>query len=294
MCCGGGSPPPPQQTTTTVTNELSPEQRQLLNLAMPVAERFVQNPPTFFPGPTVAPFSPLETEGQQAALAFAREQLPGIVGAPTQGLQFLTSGDVLRPESNPALQAAIEAAIRPLHQTFGQQILPGIRGEAQLAGQFGGSRQGVAEGIASQALLQGVGDVSARMQSEAYQTALDNMTRALAFAPGIVGLGLLPSDVISAVGGQQRGMEQALINEQIQRHAAEQLLPFQAAQQVAGLAFGMPGGGTTSTSLIPGTQQPSALQRGLGGAAAGAALGSMLGFPGIGGVVGGLAGWLFG
>jgi hypothetical protein len=296
---GGGSPAPVQQSSTTTTvQELSPEQKQLLGLAIPVAEQFVANPPTLFPGPTIAPQNATELAAQQGALDFAQNQLPGITAAPTEGLQFLSSGQALYPETNPALQAATDAAIRPLTQAFQQNILPSIRNDAVSSGQFGSSRQGIAEGIASQSLLQGIGDVSAQVQNEAYQNALDNMTRSLAFAPGVAGLGLLPFDVASQVGAQDRAFEQALLNEQVQRYAAEQLIPFQAAQAAAGLAFGIPGGSTISSSVGTGGQAPggapSNFNRTLGGAASGASMGAAAGPWGMlaGGVLGGLAGFL--
>ena len=296
---GGSSPAPVQSSTTTTTQELSPEQKQLLGLAIPVAEDFVANPPQLFPGDTIVPQNQTELGAQQGALGFAQNQLPQITAAPTQGLQFLSSGDALLPGTNPALQAATDAAVRPLTQAFEQNILPSIRNDAVQSGQFGSSRQGIAEGIASQSLLQGVGDVSATLQNQAFQNAMDNMTRSLAFAPGVAGLGLLPFDVQSQVGAQQRGFEQALLNEEVSRFAAEQLIPFQAAQAAAGLAFGMPGGSTISQSIGPGAAQAGGnpFMSGLGGAASGAALGSMVSpgiGTGVGAVLGGLGGFLFG
>ncbi len=293
---GGGGGQPAQQTSTTVTQqELSPQQQQLLELAVPFAETFGQQPLQLFPGQTIAPRGPLELEGQQLAIDLARSGLPDFLGPIAGGQQFLSSGAALFPQTNPALQAATEAAVRPLTQAFEQNILPNIRGEANLAGQFGGSRQGIAEGIAGQGLLQSVGDVSATMQSQAYQTALENMTRSLFAAPGITGLTTLPSDILSTVGAGNRAFEQAQINEQVQRFSTEQLLPLLQAQGLAGLAMGLPGGQTIAQSTGPspfGTTSP--WQTGFAGAAGGAALGGMFGQPLLGGILGGLGGWIFG
>lgn len=246
---GGDSPPPQSQTTQTVTRqELSPEQRELLNLGMPFLQQFASSPLQQFPQSAIAPFNPTEQQAQQGALDFAQGPLQGIISAPTQGLEFLSSGQALFPETNPALAASIDAATRPLTQAFQQNILPSIRNDAVAAGQFGGSRQGIAEGIASQALTQGIGDVSAQISNAAFQNAMDNMTRSLVVAPQIAGLNLLPFDVQSAIGGQQRALEQAQLSEEAQRFMAQQLLPLQQGQAIAGTAFGMPLGSNVGTS----------------------------------------------
>src|SRR5882672_353142 len=65
------------------------------------------------------------------------------------GLNFLTSGAVLNPSSNAALQQAIEGATRPIVENFQNTVLPGISQDAVASGGFGGTRQGIAEGLAS-------------------------------------------------------------------------------------------------------------------------------------------------
>jgi hypothetical protein len=301
---GGSDAPPPSQSSTTITRqELSPEQRELLNLALPNIREFAQTPIQQFPGSGIVPFNPAEQAAQQGALNFAQGPLQNIISSPTQGLEFLSSGQALFPETNPALQASINAATRPLTQAFEQNILPNIRNEAVAAGGFGGSRQGIAEGIASQALQQGIGDVSANISNQAFQNAMDNMSRSLLVAPQIAGLNLLPFDVQGAVGAQQRALEQAQLSEEVQRFMNEQLLPFQQSQAIAGLAFGLPGGSTISQSTGTAGAQGGGgggggFQGGIQGAFSGAATGAAVSggnpFAAAGGaVLGGLMGAFF-
>ena len=247
---GGGQQP----STTTTTQTLSPEQQRLINLVLPVAEKFVSQPPTLFPGSTIQPPDPLQQQAQQSVLSLAQpggtlEQLAGSAGSASQ---FLL-GPVLFPESNPALRAATEAAVRPLTENFENVVLPGIRQEAITAGGFGGSRQGIAEGLASQGLLRQIGDTTATIEATAFQRSLDAMTRALFAAPSVSQLALQPTAAIEAVGAQRQQREQALLSEEAQRFIAEQLLPFAAAQDVAALAFGIPGGQTVSATTLPGS-----------------------------------------
>lgn len=283
-------PPSGGSSSTTTVQELSPEQQELLALVLPEATNISQNPPQQFPGSQITPFNPLQLLAQQLTLGQAQQgsNLSNITDSAAAGQQFLL-GPALFPETNPALQQAIEAATRPITEAFSQQVLPNIRGGAVTAGQLGGSRQGIAEGLASQAAFRQIGDTAAGVANQGFQSGLDAFTRALFAAPQNAQLALLPAQLTSLVGQQQQSMEQALLTEEANKFVIDQLIPFNVAQQIAGLAFGVPGGSLTSTSSGGGST--STAQGVLGGAAAGAAL-----FPAnplIGGAVGALAGLLF-
>lgn len=299
---GGGGAPKETKSTTVSQQQLAPEQQQLLQGVIPIAQDFLKNPPQQYEGSGIAGFNPLQQQAQQAYLAAAA---PGsgfgnFINQTQAGHSFLM-GPALYPESNPALQAATEAAIRPITQNFTQSVLPNIRGGAVGSGTYGSSRQGIAEGLASQSYMQQVGDTSASLQNEAYKSGLDAFTKALYAAPQTAQLSLLPAQIQEAVGSQQQQLSQAQLSETIQKYINEQLIPFSAAQDVASLAFGIGGGSSTTTatgSAAGGSSSPFA--SGLGGAAGGAALGGTIGsaIPGIGtGIgagVGALAGLLFG
>lgn len=285
MGLGGGAPSNTTSTTTT-TQELSPEQRRLLKPVIPIAEEFVKNPPQQYPGSAIAPFDPLQQQAQQAYLAAAApgSSFGNFIDQTQAGNQFLL-GPVLYPQSNPALQSATEAAIRPITQNFTQSVLPNIRGGATGAGQYGGSRQGIAEGLASQSYLRQVGDTSAQLQSEAYGQGLDAFTRALYAAPQTAQLSLLPPQIQEAVGLQRQQQAQQQLSETVSKFVNEQIIPFAAAQDVAALAFGIGGGSATATSTgnAP-VGQTSPFQGALGGAGLGATVGSAI--PGVGTALG--------
>jgi len=150
-----------------------------------------------------APLSPLELQGQQQQLAAAQGMSPFIQGAQGAG-QFLTSTNLLSPESNPFLAQTAQAATRPIFQNLTEQVLPGIRGGAVGAGGFGGSRQGIAEGIASRGALQAAGDVSGDIFSRGFGQGLGALQQGLSLAPQTAALGLLPGQITQQVGQQQR------------------------------------------------------------------------------------------
>lgn len=289
MSMGGGG------GTQTVRQELSPEQKQLLSLVIPRAREFVQNPPTLG-APVVQPFNPAQVEAQE----LVKNTIPGLSAAGTgqlNALQFL-SGPVLSPESNPALAETIQASVRPIQEQFTQSVLPNIRSTAVSGGSFGGSRQGVAEGIASQAFLRQVGDTASQVANEGFQSGLDALSRSLFAGPTAVQTGLSPATALSSVGAQIQGQDERAAAEAAQRFFQEQILPFVSAQEVAGLAFGIPAG-TATTAASGGTFNP--VQGALGGAALGAGLAagtsfgtSLLGASLAGGPAGAMVGALAG
>jgi flavodoxin len=302
MSGGGGT------STTTTVRELSPEQRQLLAPVIPIAEDYVKNPPKQFPGSAIAGFNQTQLGAQQSALrgankaeavaGAARGTLGSALGQvdPTRAAQnFLMSGDLLNPNSNPVLAAQTEMAIRPIFDQLRESTLPGLRSDFVGGNMFGSSRQGLAEGRAVGDAVQTAGDVATGIQANNFNRGLDAMTSTASnsmdnvlrsiFASSDVGqLGLLPAQVRSAVGAEQQGMEQAKLSEQASRFSTEQMIPFLAAQDVAGLAYGLPGGPTSSSGTTPG-QNPLGGLLGLGGMGLGYALGGPMG-----GFLGGAAG----
>jgi len=273
---GGGSSPAPTQTTSTVTTrELSPEQRELLGVAIPVAKEFVADPPVLFPGTAITPLDPLEIQAQQQvldALPQQQELINRAIAAPA------TIQDIANdPLGNAAIIRTIEGALRPLERTFQTSILPNIRGAATTAGQVGSSRQGIAEGLASQGFLDTAGDVAGGIASQAQTSALNALSRSLFALPEFANLPFAPATARATVGAQRRGVEQAFLSEEASRFAAAQVLPFLAAQEVAQLAFGIPAGSQATVGTTTGAvQHTPGLSFGQAASGAGSILSALL------------------
>lgn len=284
MGMGGG------ESHTTTTQELSPEQRALIAPIIPIAKNYLANPPKMYPGSGIVGFNPLQQQAQSMTVNAANSMLPVTSKIPGQigGMQdqyskllgqnnFLTSGAVLRPESNPALQGAIQAASRSTLDQFNNQILPGLQGDAVQAGGLGGTRQGIASGLAADKATQTLGDISSQMANQNYQAGLSAMTQGFGNASQLLGgqqqltgntgamlsQGLLPAQLKESVGAQQQALQQAQLSEKVQKFVNSQMIPFSAAQDVAAMAFGMPGGTTNSTSTQPGNPMMG-MQMGMG------------------------------
>jgi hypothetical protein len=260
MSMGGGG-----QSTTTTVQELSPEQRALIAPVIPIAKRFLAKPPKQYAGSGIAGFTPLQQQAQQMTMSAADQMLPTTSQTANRYNQaygntnFLAGGDVLRADSNPYLQGAIEAASRPTMDMFNQNILPGLQSESVASGAYGGTRKDIASGIAGQAAVREMGDIASRMSNENYQSGLgamvagqQNQANLLQNQSNILQQSLLPAQLKESVGMQQQMMEQQLLSEKVQKYINKQMIPFSAAQDVAAMAFGMPGGTTRSTGTQPG------------------------------------------
>ena len=113
------------------------------------------------PGVTSAINTALAGAGQGGQVTAA----PTGVGSAnaTPAVESLLSGG-----ANPYLDQIIDAATRGMSRRYTQDVLPGIRDQATAVQPGGGSRAGIAEGIASGQYTQDVGDTIYRLLSDSY------------------------------------------------------------------------------------------------------------------------------
>lgn len=288
MAKGGGDPV--QNATGTTTQNLTPEQQTLIDAAMPAFKNFAAFTPQRYKGPTVAGFDPSQVAGQNMALGAAGAQQT-LADNAANATNFYTSGDVWNPSSNPYLQSAIDASVRPITQQLTESQLPSIRGTSVTSG-YGGSRQGIAEGLASGRASQAIGDTASRLVQGQYDTNVNAQLRALGLVPTVQQAQTTPAVTTSGVGDVRQALQQALLNEQAGNFNLDQLLqiaPYLQAKDLLGVVQGLPGGSVTSTSTgTANTPKANLGMQALGGAATGASLGSIAGPPGM--AVGALGG----
>lgn len=286
-CKGGGG----TQTVQQTADPWPGQQPYILDVLSQGQQQYYSDVPQYFPESTLAPIDPASLEAQQYALDYAHgigAQMAGI-GATGVNNLITRAGDV---ENDPFFQGAVNASIRPAVQQFMDVggPLAQIRSGATAAGQYGSTRQGVAEGIALSRLNQQTLDTTSRMGEEAYGRGLEAQARGLALLPSTQQAALQPAGILSMVGEDIRGQEQDFLNEAINRWNFEQALPEAKLTQYRNIVQGGYGGESTSTSPAP---KSNRLLTGLGGAATGAAAGAALGFAG-GGPIGAGIGLLIG
>jgi len=195
--------------------------------------------PRPMPQPSQGQYAPIAPQGQFNVNQAAAGALQQAMGATQQGLGFTPmgirptayrpsqiAGTSLAPYTNPYESQVVQQTMRDIG-TAQEEALNLQGAQAQRAGAFGGSRQGIAEaetrlGYGQQAL-----DAASRLRQQGYQTAL-----------GLAGQDVGAQTAASQYAAQQRASAQA------QNLAAQQAamgMRLNAAQQLAGLgqqAFG--------------------------------------------------------
>lgn len=280
---GGSS----QQPTQKTSYELSPEQRELMTYAMPGVRDFAASVPQRYSGNQVAPFTAPQVAGQGMALGAAGTQ-NNLATSGADALTNFTTGSFWDPADNPRLQSAIAGATRPIQENLTNVALPAIRNEAVTTGNFGGNRQGIAEGAAVTGASRAIGDTSAKLVQNEYDTNVNAVLKALSLTPALQGAQTVGATTTSGVGDVQQAMNQAGINQDVAGFNYGQYAPFLQSKEIMSLLQGLPGGTTTSTGNVP---QANPAMQALGGAAAGASLGTAI-MPGIGTGIGAGAGAL--
>lgn len=252
--------PTPGANTSTSQNVYSPEEQKQRDYMLAEARRVYDAAVAAEivagnPNAAVAPQSPDTIAAQNmlrqyatgAATAMTQEQQ----AAQTYGLT--TAMDV---NSNPYLQAAIDAAIRPVTQSYTDPngVLSKIRGDAVQSGQYGGTRQGLGEGVAAGRYLQVVGDTAGKMASDAYNKGQDTFARTLQLSPTLVQAGQQPAQMLSAIGTQNEGYQQEVNNAAAQGKQWDLTKGFQPLQNFTNLVNANTN--PVATSTAPPTPAP--------------------------------------
>lgn len=263
---GGSS----QADTKTTTQMLTPEQQQLVSQATGNWQQFATSNPTLPGSAGVAGFDPLQTEGQSQVLGSVG-QAKGTVDSANAQNQYFTSGALLDPD-NPSTQGAIRAAVRPLTDTYRDVTLPGIAADASTSGSggvsanYGSSRQGVAEGLATRDLNNKVSDTSSAIANQARQSGLNATLQAIGQSPQIAASSTIPGTITSTVGDVRQQQAQNVLSADTAAQQFQQWLPLLKAQLLTQGAAGLPGGSVTATGTS--NQDANPISQLIGGASA--------------------------
>ena len=133
---------------------------------------------------------------------------------------------------------------------------------------MGGTRQGIAEGIAAGRMAQAQGDTAAKIASDAYNKGQETFQKTLTFAPQAMEAGMTPVNWLSSVGAQKENLAQAQADYEANARLWQMNAPWVPLQNYASLVYG---GSAPSTSVLS-TSQSSGAARNPIGQAAGAGL----------------------
>jgi len=240
-------------------------------------------------GERVAGFSPTELAGRERAAELAQlglgmPQVQTAADVAQRAAEF-TYADPSRVQQymNPFLEAALDPTLRAIREQQ-TQTLQGLGSQAQAAGAFGGSRQGVLEAQTLGRFGQQMGDVIGTGYAQAFDRATnlmgDEQSRQLAGASALSQaanqlrqVGFADADVLRTLGAEERGLQQAQMEADYNEYLRSQAFPYQSLQaRLSPLGYGAQVAGAAPTY-----QQPSQFQSLLGNLGAIGSVASMVG-----------------
>ncbi len=314
---GGGlsSPEAASATAAGATSALAPslfanyqnEEANQLNAAGQLSNAYLQG--TGLQGSLAGQLANLGLSGAglQGQQAQALQQL-GLSGSQLQGQQAQSlAGNILQGAGQQAGAAGQYGNLAlggsglqgSLAQNLASNYLTGQGQQIGAAGTLGSQalqgnqlQQSAASGLI-QSLLQGQGlqqQATSGLQNS-WQQALQTMLQSLALSPQTQQMPYTDLSQLYAAGGTQQGLNQAQINDAIQRYNYQQTQPYQALNQYIGQVTGNYGGTSQLTQPNLGQGQ-NILGSALGGAGLGSAILGPSGFGllGSGGAAGAGAG----
>lgn len=285
---GGGS------SKTVVSSSIPPEFEGIFGDFQSQARRASRDLRRLGPfgGEFIADPNELQAESLRALEDLARNR-PDLGTPAVQNALATIRGDFLLPESNPFLQATIDAATRPVLENFQESLLPRIRSNAIAVGAEGGTRNALVEAQATRDTERVIGDIAAQIAFSNFVRERQNQLQGPALGTAAFGLQEATPRLLGEVGDIERGFEQEDLNNAIlkfnERIAAIQrpLEPLSQFFSSTGLPLNTVsktrGGGSSGGGTV------GAAQGLVGGAAAGSAFGPVGAV--VGGVIGGVAGY---
>lgn len=238
------------QQTSTSTSEPWAEQKPYIQYGMQQAKDLYQNQtPKYFPGSTVAGFSPEQQQAQQLGTARATQGNAGM------GMSQAYNNDVLQGKylnSNPYQDS--------VYQNIQSHVLPSVNSQFSNAGRYGSNSQ-------QNEQINQLTSAYAPYASQNYQYGLGQMDAAANRAPQYAANDWTDINALSQIGQQKQTMGQNELTDAVNRYNFNQDLPANQLGQYMGFIGGNYGGTTTSQTPY---QQPSIWSQ-LGGAGLGLA-----------------------
>lgn len=239
----------------------------------------------YFPDQTYADMNPLQEQGLLSQYDYAQNGFADSFNNITNSNNVLLNA--ANVDNNPALQSQFDMLDRQASNQLENSIMPNIGRSAAGVGQYGGSRQGIAEGVAAKDMNEQLLNAKAGLIGNAYTQGLDAQTKAIGLAPGISQLGFMPGQYQQQVGDFYRQEDQLPITEAINRWNFEQQSPWELLGQASSIYNNGLNFGTQSVSAPASASSP------ISGAVGGAAVGNSI-LPGWGTAAGAILGGIFG
>lgn len=241
-----------------------------------------QGTPAGFQGSGIAEINSNQQAGLDAASGVAGQQ-NAAAGSASDQLNSTLNGQFLNPASNPNLQATADAAVDTVFRGLTRNALPAIRGGAVASGGVGGSRQGIAEGLAISDANQQAQDATAQIFNNNFQSERNRQIQALGLTGSVQNAQGAGANTLINAGNLEQNQAQAELSDFINRFNSNERADFDFQNEFIQSLLGVP---FNQTSVQSGGRS-SPISGALGGAAAGSTFGPEGAV--VGGVLGALA-----
>jgi hypothetical protein len=184
--------------------------------------------------------------------------LQGAAGTAGSGFQTFGGGGMVG--NNPYLDQAIAGMREEANRDFERTQLPNIRNNAITTGGIGGSRQGIAEGLALSDLNRDLINKEGTMRQDQFNADLTNQLQALINQGNILSGQTAGQELLFGTGAVQQGQNQDVINAEMQKFDEETQGGYNRDLELLRILMGAPSG----SQAVPYEQNPLASGLGTG------------------------------
>ena len=256
------TPPVPAQqiSVSELPKELAPYYKDILSKSQALYEERMAEDPSLrrFTGATLAEFTPEQQQAFTGIAGLVGSQAPAMAEATemTRAGAAPITGEQIEEYMSPYQQAVTDIEKREATKQFESQVVPGLAQQAAQAQAFGGSRQGILEGMAADTQQRLLADIQAKGSAQAYQDAVQRLqeqrTRTGQAASQIGNIGTAAykgaaSELgqLGIVGAAKQQQAQTALDTEYAEWLKQREQPFREMGKYQSMVIGAPMGQTT-------------------------------------------------
>ena len=265
-------------STTELPAELKPYYKDILTKAQALYNDRTSQGYQLYEGATLADFTPEQQQVQTGLAGLVGSQAPAYQEAMGMTREATTpySSEQIEEYMSPYQQAVTDIEKREATKQYQTQVVPQIAAKAAMTQPFGGSRQAILEGMASDTQQRLLSDLQAKGSAQSYQDAISRLDAdRLAKGQGASQLANLASGQYKGAasefaglqlsGEEQQRQNQTALDEAFKQKLEEQQFPYDTMGKYQSMVIGAPMGQTTYSKPQAAVMGPSFGQQLIGG-----------------------------
>ena len=265
-------------STTELPAELKPYYKDILTKAQALYNDRTSQGYQPYIGATLADFTPEQKQVQTGLAGLVGSQAPAYQEAMGMTREAATpfSTEQIEEYMSPYQQAVTDIEKREATKQYESQVQPQLAAQAAMTQPFGGSRQAILEGMASDTQQRLLSDIQAKGSAQSYQDAISRLDAdRLAKGQGASQLANLASSQYKGAasefaglqlsGEEQQRQNQTALDEAFKQYLEEQQYPYDTMGKYQSMVIGAPLGQTTYSKPQAAVMGPSFGQQLIGG-----------------------------